>query len=111
MYFLPFLTLTDIPIECSTKSIFPLKISRVFKIKFSRSSTLVASAGIISELVSSANLFILPILKATGALVSTKSPPCSLIFTAVLQAIEFSSSAPKIIPFLPFNKLLLIFFI
>ena len=43
---------------------------------------------------------------ATGAFVKTNVPPSSKTRSAVIQAIELGSSAPNIIPFFPFNKLL-----
>src|SRR5690606_36038268 len=54
---------------------------------------------------SSANCLIVPIRNATGALVSTISAPSCTQRWAVFQAMDFSSSAPKIIPFFPFNRL------
>jgi hypothetical protein len=66
----------------------------------------VTSAPITGAFTASASLFISPILNATGALVKTICAPCSWHFNAVFQAIDFSSNAPKIIPFFPANKLL-----
>ena len=94
--------------ECNTKSNLPPKISIALVTKFWRSSILVASAGMISEPVFSAKFFICPIRIATGALVSTNLPPSSCTRSAVFQAIEFSSKAPKMMPFFPFNKLYII---
>ena len=51
VYDFPFLTFTDMPIECNTKSIFPPKISIDLEIKFSKSSIEVASAGMICAFV------------------------------------------------------------
>ena len=65
----------------------------------------VASAGITSVSHFSASSLILPILSATGALVRMILAPSSCAFSAVFHASDFSSSAPKIIPFFPFNKL------
>ena len=65
----------------------------------------VASAGITGESNCSPNLFICPILKATGAFVNIISPPSSLTSSATFHAIDFLSKAPKIIPFLFFNRL------
>jgi hypothetical protein len=42
---------------------------------------------------------------AIGAFVNTKVPPSACTVCAVFHAIEFASSAPKIIPLFPFNKL------
>jgi hypothetical protein len=42
---------------------------------------------------------------AMGALVSVKDPPSSFTLSAVFQAMEFSSSAPKMMPRLPASKL------
>ena len=72
---------------------------------FSRSSILVASAGIILEPVCSASLFISPMRMAIGALVSVNVAPSSCARNATFHAIEFSSKAPVIIPRFPFNKL------
>ena len=66
---------------------------------------LVASAGIIFELVASANLLISPMRIAIGALVNTNVAPSSCAFSATFQAIELASNAPVIIPLFPFNKL------
>ena len=45
----PFLTLTDIPMECNIKSNFPPNFSVDCSTKDSKSSVFVASAGIISD--------------------------------------------------------------
>ena len=74
--------------------------------RFSRSSIEVASAGIISQLHFSAKSLISPILIAIGALVRTNSAPCFLASSATFHAIDLESNAPKIIPFLPFNNIL-----
>ena len=66
---------------------------------------LVASAGMTIEPVSSAKLLIVPIRIATGALVKTNFPPASATALAVFHAIDWSSSAPKIIPLFPSNIL------
>ena len=73
--------------------------------RLSISSTDVASAGMIVEFVFSANSLIVPILIAIGAFVNTNSAPCSLQCSATFHAIDLLSSAPKIIPLFPFNKL------
>ena len=65
------------PIECKIKSILPLKIFIDFEIKFSRSSSEVASAGITSELHFLAKSLILPNLKAVGAFVKIIFAPFS----------------------------------
>jgi hypothetical protein len=58
----------------------------------------------ISDFVFSANLFISPIRMAIGALVKTNVPPSSYAFSATFHAIELASSAPVIIPLLPFKR-------
>ena len=85
--------------ECKIKSILPLKIFIDFEIKFSRSSSEVASAGITSELHFLAKSLILPNLKAVGALVKIIFAPFSTHSSATFQAMDLSSRAPKIIPF------------
>ena len=85
------------------KSIFP-NFAIAWSNNFSKSSIEVASAGTISAPVFSAKLLISPILIAIGALVSTNSAPSSWHLSATFQAIEFSSKAPKIIPFFPFKS-------
>src|SRR5690606_28611085 len=95
--------------ECSIKSTLPSKCSRLLSNRFSMSSGLVTSAGITGALHFSANWLIAPIRRAIGAVVSTIWAPSSTHFSAVFQAMDFSSNAPKIIPFFPFNRLLAIF--
>jgi hypothetical protein len=67
---------------------------------------LVTSAPITGAFTASASLLISPMRKATGAFVNTICAPCSWHFNAVFQAIDFSSSAPNMIPRLPASKLL-----
>ena len=74
-------------------------------ISWLKSFILVASAAITLEPVFAAKASIVPIRRATGVLVSTKTPPASATDSAVFQAIDLSSKAPKIIPFLPSNIL------
>ena len=73
--------------------------------KFSKSSREVASAEITSVLHFFANSLILPNLKAVGAFVKTTFAPFAVHSSAPFHAIDFSSQAPNIIPFLPSNKL------
>jgi hypothetical protein len=68
-------------------------------------ATTTASAGITIVSQAAASSLILPILMAIGALVRVNFPPSSNTFWATFQAIEFSSSAPKMIPRFPANKL------
>ena len=92
------------PIECNTKSILPPKICCDSVNRWVSSSVLVASAGMICEPVLSANFFISPIRIAMGALVKTNRAPSSCAFSATFQAIEFSSSAPVMMPVFPFSN-------
>src|SRR5690606_35011364 len=103
---MPLRTLILIPTECRMKSTPPPKCANVWSNRFSISSLLVTSAGITGALLhSAANCLMVPIRKATGALVSTISAPSCTHRCAVFQAIDLSSKAPKIIPFFPFNRL------
>ena len=73
---------------------------------FLRSSIFTTSAGITGALLHSfESWFISPMRKAIGALVKTNSAPSSKQALAVFQAMLCSFSAPKMIPFFPFNKL------
>ena len=98
-------TFGDIPIEWSTKSIFPPRISIERLNTFSKSSTFVASAAITSQFSFSANELTVPILTAIGVLESVIDAPSSTARSATFHAIDCSLSAPKIMPLLPFNKL------
>src|SRR3989339_660805 len=72
--------LTDIgrhPDESKTKSILPPNSSIDLIIRFSRSSKLVASAGMIGALQALPNSSSSPIRKATGVLVNTNCAPSS----------------------------------
>ena len=88
----------DIPIECNTKSILPFKCFWASSKSRSKSSTDVASAGIIFAFVFSLNLFISPARNAIEVFVSIIEAPSSTVFSATFQAIESSFKAPKIIP-------------
>ena len=98
------------PIEWSMKSNLPPKCSIVLSIRFSRSSTLVASAGTTIVLHFSASRPIVPMRIDTAVFVRTISAPSSTARSATFHAIDCSLSAPKIRPFLPFNKLYAILF-
>jgi len=92
------------------KSNLPPKCSIVLSMSVSRSSTLVASAGMTIVLHFSANRLIVPMRMDTAVFVSTISAPSSTARSATFQAMDCSLSAPKIRPFLPFNKLYAILF-
>ena len=78
---------------------------------FPKSSIEVASAPITSELVFCAKASISPILIAIGAFERINSAPSSWQRSATFQAIDWSLSAPKIIPFLPLsNPYIIIYF-
>ena len=68
------------PMECKTKSTGPPRNSKDSSYRFSNSSIDVASAPMILEPVSSANLLISPIRMAKGAFVNVKVAPswCAL---------------------------------
>ena len=93
------------PIEWSMKSNLPPKCSIVLSIRFSRSATLVASAGTTIVRHFSASRPIVPMRIDTAVFVRTISAPSSTARSATFQAIDCSLSAPKINPFFPFSKL------
>ena len=91
--------------EWSTKSIGPPS-SRTDSVKtVSRSSTLVASAGIIGAPRRSESLFTSPIRTAIGVFVSAIFAPSSTALSATFHAIDKSFNAPKMMPLFPCNKL------
>jgi high-affinity iron transporter len=77
---------------------------------FSDLRGLVASASTISEPVFSASCFNVPNLNAAGVLLRMNSAPSSWQRSAMCQAMDFSSNAPKMIPFLPLRRLYIIIF-
>jgi len=98
-------TLGDMPIEWSMKSNLPPKCSIVLSMRFSRSATLVASAGTTIVLHFSASFEMVPMRIDTAVLVRTISAPSSTARSATFQAMDCSFKAPKISPFFPFSKL------
>ena len=91
--------------EWSTKSILPPMASWAFSNRAVRSSTDVASAGMMVALVFLANSSMVPMRQATAVLVNTICAPSSTTRSATFHAIDASFNAPKMIPRFPFNKL------
>ena len=90
---------------CRQKSNCPPKCSIVLLISAVRSSTLVASAGIIGAPIFSPRALTSPIRMEIGVFVNTISAPSSWARSATFHAIDCGLSAPKISPFFPFNRL------
>ena len=97
------------PIEWSMKSNLPPKCSIVLSMRFSRSSTLVASAGTTIVRHFSASSLIVPMRIDTAVLVRTISAPCSTARSATFHAIECSLRAPKMSPFFPSSRFPIVF--
>ena len=91
--------------ECNTKSTGPPNTSIERLNTFSKSSTLVASAGITSQFSFSERADTSPIRTATGVFDKVMAAPSSTAFSATFQAMDCSFRAPKIMPLFPFNKL------
>ena len=101
----PLRTLGDMPIEWSAKSNGPPKCFIASSTRCSRSATDVASAAMTGALHLAASSLSVPMRSDTGVLVSTISAPSSTARSATFHAIDCSLSAPKMIPFFPFNRL------